>query len=51
MTVERYFADKIVTIERHIFEQQSKFPEATGTLTNLLYDLAVSAKIIAGLLD
>ncbi|CAN5449924.1 class 1 fructose-bisphosphatase [soil metagenome] len=47
MTVERSFADKIVTIERHFFEQQSKFPEATGVLSNLLYDLAVSAKIIA----
>jgi len=47
MTVERNFSDKIVTIERHILDQQSKFPEATGTLTNLLDDLALSAKIIA----
>ncbi|MDQ3248368.1 MAG: class 1 fructose-bisphosphatase [Chloroflexota bacterium] len=47
MTIERDFVDKIVTIERHILEQQSKFPEATGILTNLLYDLALSAKIIA----
>ena len=47
MTVERKFSDKIVTIERHILDQQSKFPEATGTLTNLLDDLALSAKIIA----
>ena len=43
----RVFADKITTIERYIQEQQRDFPEATGTLTNLLYDLAVSAKIIA----
>lgn len=47
MTIERNFVDKIVTIERHILEQQSHFPEATGTLTNLLNDLALSAKIIA----
>jgi len=47
MNIERNFVDKIVTIERHILEQQSHFPEATGTLTNLLNDLALSAKIIA----
>ena len=47
MTVERSFADKIITIERHILDQQSKFPEASGTLTHLLYDIAISAKIIA----
>ncbi|MFN8488654.1 MAG: class 1 fructose-bisphosphatase [Caldilineaceae bacterium] len=47
MTVERSFADKIITIERHILDQQSKFPEASGALTHLLYDLAISAKIIA----
>jgi fructose-1,6-bisphosphatase I len=38
---------KIVTIERHILEGQSSFPEATGTLTNLLYDIALAGKIIA----
>ena len=47
MTVERSFADKIITIERHILEQQSKFPETIGTLTHYLYDSAISAKIIA----
>lgn len=43
----RKFADKIVTIERYLQEEQSAFPEATGVLTNLLYDLALAAKIIA----
>ena len=38
---------QIITIERHILEQQSSFPEATGTLTNLLYDIALAGKIIA----
>ncbi len=37
----------IVTIERHILEQQQFFPEATGEFTYLLYDIALAAKIIA----
>lgn len=38
---------KIITIERHILEQQKKYPSATGELTSLLYDMALAAKIIA----
>ena len=38
---------RIVTIERHILEQQRHFPSATGELTSLLYDMALAAKIIA----
>ena len=38
---------QIITIERHILEEQNYFPEATGTLTNLLYDIALAGKIIA----
>lgn len=38
---------KLMTIERHILEQQGRHPEATGRLTNLLYDLALAAKLIA----
>jgi len=38
---------KIITIERHILEQQRFFPEATGEFTYLLYDIALAAKIIA----
>jgi fructose-1,6-bisphosphatase I len=40
-------ATKLVTIERHILEQQKHYPQATGTLTGLLYDIALSAKLIA----
>ncbi len=38
---------QIVTIERHILEQQKQYPQATGVFTNLLYDMALAAKIIA----
>lgn len=37
----------IITIERHILDEQSIHPEATGTLTNILYDLALAGKVIA----
>lgn len=40
--------NKIVTIERHILDTQQRVnPEATGVLTQLLYDIALAAKIIA----
>jgi fructose-1,6-bisphosphatase I len=38
---------KITTIERHILDQQLTYPEATGVLTNLLYDIALAGKVIA----
>ncbi|MQA89855.1 MAG: class 1 fructose-bisphosphatase [Gemmatimonas sp.] len=47
----------VVTIERHILEAERQFPEATGALSNILYDLALAAKLItrevrrAGLVD
>jgi fructose-1,6-bisphosphatase I len=47
----------VVTIDRHIIEEQRKHPEATGRLSNILTDLALAAKIIqrevaqAGLVD
>jgi len=37
----------LVTIERHIIEAEREFPEATGAFSNILYDLAFSAKMIA----
>ncbi|NDJ33586.1 MAG: class 1 fructose-bisphosphatase [Chloroflexi bacterium] len=41
---------KLITIERHILEeQQAHFPEATGTFTNLMYDIALVAKQITHL--
>src|SRR2546428_1305790 len=37
----------VVTIERFIMEQERLHPEATGELSNLLYDLCLAAKIIS----
>jgi fructose-1,6-bisphosphatase I len=37
----------VTTIERFILDQEEKYPEATGELSNLLYDIALAAKIIA----
>jgi fructose-1,6-bisphosphatase I len=39
--------DKVITIERHILEQQKQHPEATGRLTSILYDIALAGKIIS----
>jgi fructose-1,6-bisphosphatase I len=39
--------DQVVTIERHILEQQKQHPEATGVLTGILYDIALAGKVIA----
>ncbi len=38
--------DKVITIERHILDQQQQHPEATGVLTSLLYDIALAGKVI-----
>lgn len=38
---------EIITIERHILENERLHPEATGQFTNLLYDIALTAKVIA----
>ncbi|MCI0709674.1 MAG: class 1 fructose-bisphosphatase [Chloroflexi bacterium] len=37
----------LMTIERHILESQRYAPHATGAFTQLLYDIALSAKLIA----
>ena len=37
----------VTTIERFIIDQEHKYPEATGELSNLLYDVALGAKLIA----
>ena len=47
MPIDSLDNPNIITIERHIIEEQSFHPEATGTLTNLLYDLALAGKVIA----
>jgi len=38
---------QIITIERHILTQQHHYPDATGDLTSILYDMALCGKIIA----
>jgi fructose-1,6-bisphosphatase I len=38
---------QLVTIERHILDQQRRIPNATGVFSDLLYDIALAAKIIA----
>jgi fructose-1,6-bisphosphatase I len=37
----------VITIERHIIEQERRYPEASGAFSNLLYDIAFAAKMIA----
>ncbi len=37
----------VTTIERFIIDQERSFPDATGELSNLLYDIALGSKIIA----
>jgi fructose-1,6-bisphosphatase I len=37
----------IVTLQTHILQQQTEFPEATGTLSWILSAISISAKIIA----
>ena len=37
----------VITIERHIIDQERRFPDATGSFSNILYDIALAAKLIA----
>ena len=37
----------VITIERHIIEQERMYPEATGAFSAILYDIAFAAKMIA----
>ncbi len=39
--------NQIVTIERHVLDRQKQHPDATGSLTRLLYDIALTGKLIA----
>ncbi|MCP4725545.1 MAG: class 1 fructose-bisphosphatase [bacterium] len=49
--------EKVITIEQHIFNQERKFPEATGDFSGILNSITLAAKIIsrevnkAGLVD
>ena len=39
--------NQIVTIERHILDHQAQHPDASGALSRLLYDIALTGKLIA----
>jgi len=49
--------NKFTTFYRHIVEEERKYPEATGQLSDLLADIALACKVIslevnrAGLID
>lgn len=43
----QHTATSVVTIERYIIEQEHLYPDATGELSGLLYDIALAAKMIA----
>jgi fructose-1,6-bisphosphatase I len=45
--VVKHTPTSVVTIERFIIEQERQFPEATGDLSSVLYDIALAAKMIA----
>jgi fructose-1,6-bisphosphatase I len=55
--VVKHTATSVVTIERYIIEQEKLYPEATGELSGILYDVCLAAKMIsskvrrAGLVD
>ncbi len=38
---------QIITLTRHIIEEQRKYPEATGKFTDLMNDIAFAAKLIS----
>ena len=37
----------MTTVQRHILEQERAYPQATGDLTGLLWDLTIAAKVIS----
>ena len=43
----KHTSTSVVTIERFIIEQERMFPEATGELSGILYDMALAGKMIA----
>lgn len=45
--VVTHTSTSVVTIERFIIEQERSFPDATGELSGILYDMALAGKMIA----
>lgn len=54
---EDSMSEFVMTLNRHLVDQERLYPDATGAFTNLLSDIAIGAKLIshqvnkAGLLD
>jgi len=38
--------DRVVSLDRFIIEQERLYPEATGKFSNILYDIALAAKVV-----
>jgi fructose-1,6-bisphosphatase I len=38
--------DRVVSLDRFIIEQERLYPEATGRFSNILYDIALAAKVV-----
>ncbi|MCK4775468.1 MAG: class 1 fructose-bisphosphatase [Candidatus Krumholzibacteria bacterium] len=47
MATETSTPSGVITIERHMLLEQAAFPDASGTLTHLLQDIALAGKLIA----
>jgi fructose-1,6-bisphosphatase I len=47
MSTDTTAREGVLTIERHILLQQAAFPDASGSLTSLLQDIALAGKLIA----
>ncbi len=43
----KHTATSVVTIERFIIEEERNYPDATGELSGILYDMALAGKMIA----
>ncbi|MBI3927548.1 MAG: class 1 fructose-bisphosphatase [Armatimonadetes bacterium] len=41
------YQGKLVTLQRHIFEEQFRYPKARGDFTRLMWDLTLAVKIIS----
>ena len=46
MPVSPQMQGKVVTVARHIMEQERTFPQATGEFSNLLSEITLAAKLI-----
>jgi fructose-1,6-bisphosphatase I len=47
LPVVKHTSTSVVTIERYIIEQERQYPDATGELSGILYDMALAGKMIA----